>query len=524
MLFDGTHGKADAAPTGRIVAGLALSGAVLFGTACEPTAFIAQQIHDFQAVYSTGAIGQECNETSAEVRPELRFTLVDTDQNFIFPGDELGPFTLDLGNTFTPDELSIQGNNGVLFPAPDVECEAGAQIGSACPDAGLAAAGFTCQPIDPSAPTGDALARVVCALPDFTIEISPNAEIAFDGDDIQRKAIIVLMANGASLLGLDSSGIPDRLNCSSDPFDRRTRGANLMLRQLADDGNPYVGRTQMCIGTFEGQSEPDYKFPDGQAVANCFQPVADGGAGFNFLDSTINAIGVQEGPGGRNPWAAVIDASARFNDWISTDYERHIVLFTDGDLSEDVVETAAALGQNFDGAVQAALNNEVTLHVIQLDRRDRADDCTTASVHGALEEFSRLACATGGNYTYLERADDLPEFFTNLGRSLPGQYEIPLVAEQLATLPLGPYKLAFTLNANVDDKQGSFIFSALAGTGDSTSGRQDTRMSIINRGDCASRSCLPGYVCDDTSATCHTPAPGSATPSTPEGSGEESGE
>lgn len=525
MLIDESQGTASPArdarpaPAGRRSMGML---AVVFGLvagACEPTAFISSQIHDFQAIHSPGTVGSQCNETSADVRPSLRFTLTDTNQDFIFPGDRLRGFTMTLGDTFTPDELRIQGNRGVLFPAPDVLCDASASIGSACPDATLAAAGFTCQLLDPTAPTGDTQAQIACARPEFTVEIGPNAEIGFTGDTVRRKAVIVLMANGSSLLGLDATGNPDRPNCSSDPFDRRTRGLSLMLRLLSDEGNPFVGSTVMCLATFTGQSEPDYRFPDGRTLADCFQQVEQGRTGFEFLDTEIDRIGTSEEAGGRNLWGAIIDASGRFNEWLSADHERHLVVFTDGGLTEDVVETATALGQTPAAALQELVNNEVSLRVIQLDRRDRSAACTPALSRGALEELSRMACATGGTYSYVERADDLPEAFTNLGRAIPGRYDIQLVTEALATLPLGPYKLATTITATVNERQASFIFSALAGSSSSAS-RQDTRLALFNRGECASRTCQPGYVCDASSPTCHAPAPVTGTTTPPEGSGE----
>src|SRR5690606_3606967 len=94
------------------------------------------------------------------------------------------------------------------------------------------------------------------------------------------------------------------------------------------------------------------------------------------------------------------------------------------------------------------------------------------------------------------------QFLANVGRAIPGNYEAELVAEGLALLPLGPYKLAFTLTATVDGRQESYVFSALAGAGDSASGRQDTRVAMINRGDCTSRACQTGYVCDPDGPTC----------------------
>ena len=340
--------------------------------------------------------------------------------------------------------------------------------------------------------------------------------------------MILLAHNGQSLLGLDSNGLPARAACSTDPNDRRTRGMLLMLRQLSDESNPYFATTEMCIATFGESFEPDYKFPEGGTPSDCFQPVRDGGSGFDFLDFEVSSMANEEQPQGRNPWGPLLDAIGRFNQWADSSAERHIVFFADGEFSDSVVaRTAEASGATFDAVMQEALNNEVIIHVVQLDRYDRAVDCDPVTAHGASDEYSRLACATGGNFSFVERAEDLPEVFTNLGRAVPGSYRLQLLAERLATLPLGPYKLAFTLTATVDDRSNSFIFSALAGSGDSTSGRQDTRMSIMNRGDCASdgRSCLPGYVCDDTSATCHTPAPGEGgTDGGGDGSGEGSGE
>ena len=144
------------------------------------------------------------------------------------------------------------------------------------------------------------------------------------------------------------------------------------------------------------------------------------------------------------------------------------------------------------------------MHVVQLDRVDRADNCFPASVNGAIDDFARLACATGGSYSVVQRADDVPVLIENVGRAVRGFYEVDLLFDELAALPLGPYTLEAAMEFRVDRDAKTYIFAARAGAG---LGRSDTRISVFNRGDCAGdRSCYAGYECR-ADAVCAPPEP-----------------
>ncbi len=520
------------------------AGMIVGAVSCKPTAFISPLTLNFQAVHSTGAVGNECSETSADTRPELSFTLVDTNQEQMFPGHRLGKFELTLTGsppTLSPENLVIDGTTGTLYPAPDVLCGDGNPTDSACPDEELAANGFTCQPLDnvefvstEACSTADDCTvaghvctggtcqpRVdrVCALADFSLEISPNASVSFDGTAGADRSIILLMSNGASVLGTRPNGNPEGAACSTDPFDKRTRAASLMLGILGNPTNDFSSNTDLCLGAFAGASEPDYRFET--SPNDCLRSVREDSSDAQFLSTQINDIARSETPAGRNPWGAIIDAAGRFDEWNAAG-ERHIVLVTDGGTSEDVLETTIALQQTFERAMDTAVQNDVRVHIIQWNRPEREVDCRVAQTETAIEEYARVACATNGSFTFVQRPDDIEDFLKNLGRAIPGRYSVPVVADGLATLPLGAYKASFTLSATVDGERSSFEFAARAGSG--STGRQDTRMTMVNRGDCMNRPCLPGYVCDDTSATCHTPAPGATTEEEPpveeEGPGE----
>lgn len=509
-----------------LIAGGLLAGVV----SCKPTAFISPLTLNFQNIHSTGAIGNECAEVAADTRPQLSFTLVDTNQQQMFPGHRLGKFELTLVGappTLTPDNLSIDNSQATLYPAPDVICDESAADGAPCPDPLLAAAGFQCRPLtdveiisNESCATSDDCSVAghvcdagsckpptsrVCALNDFPLSISPNASVSFDGEASSRQSVILLLSNGGSALGIDDQGVPNGQTCSTDPFDQRTRAATLMLGILGNETNAFSRTTDLCVGAFAGQSEPDYRFET--SPADCLRPVAEGTTDQAFLATEIARLANQETPDGRNPWGALIDAIGRFDEWGARG-NRHIVLVTDGDVSADVLETTIALQQTFQRAMDLAIAANVRIHIVQWDRPGRPADCFPANTEGAMEEFGRLACATNGSYTFVERPEDLSEFLQNLGRSIPGRYSIPIVADGLATLPLGPYKAAFTLSATVDGQRASFELAARSGAG--STGRQDTRMTIVNRAACAdgARECLDGYICEEPRLTCHTPVPG----------------
>ncbi len=509
MLFEGAHGQVNRAQMRQWIAGLAVAGSVV---ACKPTAIIAQQQTTLATLVSSGALGDQCTETSPDARPVLRFTMTDTNNDAILPGSRLNKETVVLGTNFTPDDLLVAGNTGTLFPAPDVECPGLTPTTTApntpCPDATLAAAGFVCQPIA-AAVANDPQGRVVCALPDFPVEISPNASIDFVGGDVEAKAVIVLVANGSSVLGFDTAGRPSRVECSSDPDRRRTNGVSQLLRSLNEASNPFSADTDVCIASFLGGSEPDYYFPAGEDVSDCFQSIlprsatSDGPRGFDFLDLSANDISNRATSGGRNPWAAIKDAVVRFDEWASPEQERHIVMFTDGPPSPETRATEVSFARTYEDIEREVLANEVHVHIVQLDRRDRGADCDPATEHGALEEYARLACVSGGNFSYVESAADVPVAIERMGLSVPGHYEMEmLVDDSIATLPLGPYKLDLAVAVDVLGNADTLSFSAVE---TSSSGRVDNRIALMNRGVCASGTCLAGYECTEDSATCQPP-------------------
>ncbi|MCB9521231.1 MAG: VWA domain-containing protein [Myxococcales bacterium] len=478
-----------------VAAALGLASGAAAG--CAPTARVDFSQPSFSEVTSPGAVGTQCTETSNDREPEIRFTLLDTDQGPIWPGTRLGKFTLTLNQNFSVDDLRVTGAGGRVFPSPDIFCGDADVEGSACPVAELANAGFTCGPLDDAQSTTDS--GLVCQR-DFGIDVSPNADLEFvGGNSNDRQAIIVLMTNGASVLGQRDDGTPAQFDCSTDRSDRRTRGVTQLLRQLRE--SELASDSRLCVATFAGQSEPDYRHPDGDLVADCFQRVTDE----SFLDSEIQAIANQEEAGsGRQPWAAIIDAADRFDEWLPGNYDRHIVVFTDGDTDERSIDAAQAQGLTPQAALDAVVNAGVTVHVVQLDRADRAEDCFPVNRHGALDDFARLACATEGTYSMVERADDVPALLENVGRAIPGQYRVRLLADGLAALPLGPYSLEMQLEATVDGVTRAARFAARAGT---TSARSDTRIAIFGRGDCAggAASCYSGYECRSDSV-CAPPA------------------
>ncbi len=330
--------------------------------ACDTTAFVSPKNRDLTSIESTGLVGETCTygEGLREETYRLRFTARDTDRSLIVPGDRLVGFTVELGESFRVSDISVLGEAGTIYPAPDIECASDAD----CDAAGLN--GFTCGRLDRTT-AGDSSSPTVCGR-DMTVTVRDNTPLdyipALPEDDNGNRDIIVMAANGASLLGVLPSGRVDP-PYSTDPENQRTSAIGQFIRRLGADAELAPG-IEVCVATF-GDSTASVSFLDQGTPGGCFRAV-DSSSSLSGLTTDLNGALQRPDPVEMNYWAALqaaIDYAATYG---RASADQHVVLFLDTDMTdEDIRDEASVLGQTFERTLQEAQAAGVTVHVVQLD-------------------------------------------------------------------------------------------------------------------------------------------------------------
>lgn len=483
-------------------------GVVAFVTGCDTAAFISPQIRDLSAVNSRGAVPAECNYDAAQTDYTVRFTARDTDQSVIEPGSRLVGYTVELGETFSVSDLEIIGNAGRIYPSPDVVCSS-PSTSAECDAAGLP--GFTCGRLDernePLAP-GDQV-PIVCGK-DIVVNIDRNVPITYSPalpeDDVAGgkrtgRSVLLLTFNGSTVLGESyTSPGPIDIAFRTDPGSLRVSGFISLIRRLGDpEQSPFAAddRVEFCFATYR-EAGPEFRAPGGPGT--CFEGInsVDRNSEFRTLEQNIQTLSSQGQSGKVNFWRALDGAIEQFTLSGSEGYDRHVVLYLDGDITTTSIrEENGQLGFGYDSVLADALANDVAVHIVQLDRQ-----VPDAVKWGPIDDLQRLACETGGTFIYTERPESLDDAFTNLGFGLPTTYEADLTIADVGLLPIGTYRLATQMGVTMNERTEIFSYGGYTGTGQS---RVDRRLNITFERPCSSSDeCLTGNVCGDT--RCVNPA------------------
>lgn len=483
-------------------------GVVAFVTGCDTAAFVSPKIRDLSAVNSRGVIPAECNYDAAQTDYTVRFTARDTDQSVIEPGSRLVGYTVELGETFSVADLEIIGNTGRIYPSPDVVCSS-PSTSAECDAAGLP--GFTCGRLDertePLAP-GDQV-PIVCGK-DIVVNIDRNVPISYSPalpeDDIvggkrTGRSVVLLAFNGSTVLG-ESYTAPGPIDIAfrTDPGALRISAFISLIRRLADpEQSPFAAddRVEFCFATYR-EAGPEFRAPGGPGT--CLEPInsESGNAAYRALEENVQQLAGLGQTGKVNYWRALDGAIEELALNGSEGYDRHIVLYLDGDITTTSIrEENAQLGYGYETVLADALANNVSVHIVQLDR------LVDGSVKwGPIDDLQRLACETGGTFMYTERPESLDDAFTNLGFGLPATYEAELTIADVGLLPIGTYRLSTQMSVTMNEKSEIFSYGGYVGAAQA---RVDRRLNITFERPCASTDeCLVGTVCED--ARCVNPA------------------
>lgn len=497
---------------GRATTWRALAGVgtlLLTASACDTTAFVSPQIRELANVQSTGVLVSDdgptaCNLDVNQQNYRLRFTARDTDSAVIEPGSSLAGFEVTLGDSFSTQDIEIVNNAGVLYPAPDVTCASDAQ----CQEQGLPAS-FTCQRLDER--EGECGADGIPCVCGQAINVALTEQDGLtyipaenpNQDDADR-SIVALMFTGSTVLGqaYENPGSVNQV-FRTDPQDQRLRGFETMLRRLAIPTSPYYKRINFCLATYRNTgASVSPVFPDAGAES-CFTKLdADDGGAFSDLLRLYRERADFGEPGALN-WVAALNEAVDLleGDDVSESDERHIVLFVDGDLTNDnVIAENAAQGFTTD-QVQARIEAAgIHLHVIQLDNPpareiDAATNQATSfwQPWGPITELATTACTTGGTFTYVETPEALGEAFENVGIGLPASYEASVNISEYGSVPSGHYSVSFVMQVRLDAKTVSYRFGGAEGAGNQ---RSDRRVTVSLQQTCSdSVACLGHTEC-----------------------------
>lgn len=488
------------AASGRIaapaLASLVVTTAAVLG--CKPTAIVVPQIAALAAVESPGTVASECDYTALQTSYLLRFAMRDTEGRLVEPGDQLIDFTVELGDTFTSEDLEVIGNAGRLYPSPDVVCAADAD----CTAQGLE--GYTCGPVSEQDGADVSVPRV-CGRP-VTVNLDRNAGFDYipalpvddrSGRDRIGRAVTTLFFDGSTALG-QSYLNPGAIEVAyrTDPLTKRSTGLITLLRRLGDVESPFAGQVDFCFGTFH-DNVVDFIDEDGQAAegGNCLHPLSEGSDGFIAYQTAAQTRAVQGQAGSMNYWAALDAAITDMANNAEEGFHRHIVLYVDGDITfPETRESNTLQGLTFDNVLADAIQAGISVHVIQLD-----NPTLDGMKWGPILDLSELACATGGTFQYVERPDSLEAAFQSLAYTLAASYEISIQLGDVGVPLSGTYKLSFSLQVTLDDAQETLRFG---GWEASNSARADRRVTVtMNRTCAADTDCLGGSTCVDTVCT-----------------------
>lgn len=398
---------------------IVLLGCLVFFAGCTAESDVNDNNpgREFQKFTSVGVLppADACGNSDSLVT--FLFTPVDADGALISPREYVNDMLVEISGSdrnFAWDDIEF--DNGFLYPVPDVTCS----DDSACTDP------FTCVSINPF---NVGTARSVCGM---AVEVETvQGNVVFDDGASDVKIIAILMDYGETLAGVDEDGnfAPEN---STDPRDHRIAAATNFTIKFEQGSFGPDGR--ICVVSFGGE---------GRAAVH-FAPTIESCMTSNYDSVRAYLQDLSVGEVGASPiWAAILETIEEQLAGASGD--RHILLFTDGDDDGSVDES-----DTFQAALEAAQNNNVAVHVVQLDNQpDGFADVEPVA------NFRQLTCGTGGSYQYATGPEDLRMFYENLALHVPAHYQIEAQVASVASanIPSGFYRLAVGLEITLANYQ-----------------------------------------------------------------------
>ena len=502
-----------------------LVGACAFGAllaSCDTTAFVTLQTTRITRVSTTGAVANVCSES--DNRAQFRFSLTNQRQRIVTLGDGVTADRRVVRLSADDIRPGISLFELRYFATPAVTCTSAAD----CSSAGLA--GFSCEPVNPfSAATEAAVVPRACAfVPDLqrlTLDDrGPGEEPGLsDFNALERpKLVAVLYANGSSMLGRAPGGevcasdvpglppgcVPDRANLRYNAF--RQLRAELNPRERAQ--RPGHRMCAMAFSSSQGRGE--YRFVRGDTgrrpVDGCFELVPnDAFDASSALDAYNQEVGSRTGllqdpsfpAGDRNVWAALLRTLDEMGQSRTLEprlrvSDVHLIVVTDGpdngsSTSEGsdtfgtpsaVLEAVADLTTRFGRTVQ--------IHFVHVDPQQQLvgnSGFVYRNPTGPIDDFSMVACETGGTYQYTTRIESLPALLGGVGRHINYHMQAYLRWPGVDALPPGAYQISGELRFEILDDEGNLRFGGRIDEGEDVfedvggDRRVDNRLMLFRR-------------------------------------------
>ncbi len=499
--------------------GVSLERGRLYSVAAREVALCAQPCEQESDCPSAGAF--VCGDAGYCVPQE--FTDLDVDGACHVSGLDLcrpyDPEVDNLGNEFTV----TSGQNISLCRkgcTDDDECNGGTCVdeggtgycsvnvlGNYCEASSDCPQGFQCSEIE-----GDAENRKYCVR-DTNLQLRPGT-LKFVSPQPSNgveppMAVALVLDNSGSLTGfgvsdLDSTVRPDR---RTDPRDNRLTGSLTFLSAL--NGRQYATNTVASLWSFNGDSELGVNPLVGDINASPVRPyISDFGVPGTPDYTVINQLS-RAGKAGRSPvFAALNVVSQNMLDLgLAGRRANVVVLFTDGPddsltVSEGADEEQLAQGrrqweENFQEAVDKLKEAGARVFIIHLDTKLSGNGVVSLTPDGVnarpyplnsygqtgpIEEYSRIACETQGQYIYTEDASSLNSIFTDVANMIGGMWEVEVGVESVANPAVenGAYRLGMDMSVTLSNRNANY-FHAPYGKLSNSQVPADTRTTVFRR-------------------------------------------
>jgi hypothetical protein len=406
-----------------------------------------------QRIDVVGALDAEDCVTGTGAEFDFLFSIVDVDDRIVAPGSNVNNVSLVLNDSFTTGDIVFE--DIILYPAPDLVCTTDADCASLTGP-------YTCRS------RNDAVreAEMVCGFAATVEMIQDSLRYLPEESAAREKGIIVAIANGSSILGLNEETGDARDRFSTDPDNRRIEAALEFLGGLQDIYPPEDSTA--CVTWFTGEGSPSLSFiPATEECLQSLTTVAAPDQQAAMRQITLNGEGIRAGR--RSNWASLRVAIEHLSERTSSTFDRHVVMFTDGVDNGSV----AAARQTPEFVVELAQLHGVRLHIVQLD-----NEFTGVEI-GPIEELEEVACQSGGTFLYSRHPEGVVRHFRNLRAAISNRYGIRLRIPELNQVPAGPYRLSASISMDVNGDLGSARL--IGDNSDQLNLPTDTRLLIRTR-------------------------------------------